>query len=261
MKILAIGDPHGEIEKIKKIPMKGVDLILIVGDLGKADIARKRFFENIERKKKGLPELKEDAKLSKQVAAQMYGSTLKIINYLVKFAPVYSLTGNVWMSDNWVKKDEKKFNIKLPHLHEFFRKKKNFTLARNISRKFGDLKVGFLEYFADISWAKETKEKDKKSLAKAKKQTEKASRILGHFKKLDILVCHQPPYGYLDKITWKTSPHKGKRMGSKVILNYIKKYQPRYVFCGHVHEGEGKTKIGKTEVYNLGVGGHKIIEL
>ena len=41
----------------------------------------------------------------------------------------------------------------------------------------------------------------------------------------------------------------------------IKKHQPKYVFCGHIHEAEGKAKIGKTEIYNLGVAGHKIINL
>ena len=67
-----------------------------------------------------------------------------------------------------------------------------------------------------------------------------------------------------DKVSPKYNPPKdwiGKHAGSKVILDYIKKYQPKYVFCGHIHEGEGKAKIGKTEVYNLGVAGHKIINL
>ena len=36
MKILAIGDPHGNLEKIKRIPVKNIDLILLTGDIGKA---------------------------------------------------------------------------------------------------------------------------------------------------------------------------------------------------------------------------------
>jgi Icc-related predicted phosphoesterase len=42
MKILTIGDPHGDLEKIKKIPIKNIDLILVTGDIGKATLARKR---------------------------------------------------------------------------------------------------------------------------------------------------------------------------------------------------------------------------
>ena len=60
MRICAIGDPHGDLVKIRKIPLKDIDLILLTGDLGKADLARNRFFENIRRKKERLPELEVD---------------------------------------------------------------------------------------------------------------------------------------------------------------------------------------------------------
>ncbi len=53
----------------------------------------------------------------------------------------------------------------------------------------------------------------------------------------------------------------GKHAGSKVILDYVKKYQPRYVFCGHIHEGEGRVRIRESEVFNLGVGGNKVVEV
>ena len=53
---------------------------------------------------------------------------------------------------------------------------------------------------------------------------------------------------------------RGKHAGSKIILEYIKRKQPRYTFCGHIHEGEGSKMIGKTRVNNLGVCGYKIIE-
>ncbi len=56
MKILVIGDPHG-ILKVKKTYLKKADLILITGDIGKADLMRKMAFENIERKKKCLSEI------------------------------------------------------------------------------------------------------------------------------------------------------------------------------------------------------------
>lgn len=48
MKILAIGDPHGRVDLLRKIPKKDLDIILVTGDVGKADLARKRFFENVE---------------------------------------------------------------------------------------------------------------------------------------------------------------------------------------------------------------------
>jgi Icc-related predicted phosphoesterase len=91
----------------------------------------------------------------------------------------------------------------------------------------------------------------------------KKLRVLKRFGKIDILVCHQPPYGILDKVNFPGVPDswKGKHAGSKIILDYVKKFQPKYVFCGHIHEGEGKKKVGKSLVYNLGVGSNVVVEL
>jgi Icc-related predicted phosphoesterase len=190
------------------------------------------------------------------------------VKYLSKVAQTYSIIGNVgedMLKDYEVKKDEKKYNIKLPYMGREIRQLENFGFVRNRLRNINNLRIGFLEYFVDNSWIKEFEEKDKKKINSAKKETKKAKRILEKFgKNLDILVCHQPPFGFLDKVSGKYGAPKhfiGKHAGSKVILDYINKYQPKYVFCGHIHEGEGKVKVGKTEVYNLGVAGHKIIEM
>jgi len=243
MRILVIGDPPGDLKKIQKIPLKKADLILLTGDLGKADLARKRAFKNIERKKEGLPKLKKDKKLDKKITDEINKSTIKILKHLSKYAPVYTIEGNVGV----------------PNLKRFGKK---VSLAKNRLKVVNGIRIGFLEYFIDNCWIKEFGSKDKVKIRKAKRETEKARRVLRNFGKLDILVCHQPPYGFLDKVKFKAAPKHwhGKHAGSKTILDYIKRKQPKYVFCGHIHEGEGKKKIGKTEVYNLGVAGHKIVE-
>jgi len=265
MKILAIGDPHGNLEKIKKIPTNGVDIILLTGDLGKADFARKRFFENIKRKTEGLPKLKYTSKDKKEEMTEINNSTLGVLKYLSKNAEVYAICGNVGVSTlSEIKRENKKYNLNLSSTLEQIKKMKDVYLIKNKIKDVQGLRIGFLEYFIDTCWVKEFKPKDyEKSMRNARKETEKAKRILNYFKNADILVCHQPPYGCLDKVNFPGVPEhwKGKHAGSKVILDYIKKYQPKYVFCGHIHEGEGHTKIGKTEVYNLGVAGHKIINL
>lgn len=254
MKILAIGDPHGYYNYKKSI-LKKADLILITGDIGKADLARKRAFERYEREKKGLPERDYGAKQERQSHMEIYNSTMKIIKPLSKFAPVYSILGNVWPSDKTVKKDEKKLGVKIPHLVFDMKKVKDFNIVKNSTRKIENLKVGFLEYFIDTNWVKDFKPGNYiKKMRDAKKESDKAKRIVRGFGKVDILVCHQPPYGILDKVTWKKAPKHwlGKHAGSKIILDYIKKYQPKIVLCGHIHEGKGKKKIGKTLVYNAG---------
>ena len=125
-------------------------------------------------------------------------------------------------------------------------------------------KIGCLEYFIDVSWVKDFRPHDfEKRLESAKKETEKAKKALEKFGKVDILLCHQPPLGILDKVNNNFVPKDwlGKHAGSKIILDYIKKQQPKYVFCGHIHEGEGMQKLGKTEIYNLGVAGYKVLDL
>lgn len=264
MKILAIGDPHGDISKLRKIPKKGIDLIILTGDLGKADLARQRFFENIERKKEGLEELEPDRDFRKTVHMEVHDSTLEVLGYLSRFAPVYTIQGNVGLfTDAQARNDSKKYGVKLPSTTRAMRKLGDVHLIKNRLRVLGDRRIGFLEYFTDTCWVREFKPTDyKKSMTKAKKQTDKARRVLGNFKDLDILVCHQPPYGYLDKVGAPAPMHwRGKHAGSKAVLDYIEKNQPPYVLCGHIHEGEGKTKIGNSEVFNLGVGGHVVLEI
>ena len=45
-----------------------------------------------------------------------------------------------------------------------------------------------------------------------------------------ILISHSPPYSCLDQLP------DGQHMGSKSVLNYIKKSKPLFVVCGHIHE-------------------------
>ena len=265
MKILAIGDPHGDLKKIKKIPMNDIDLILITGDLGSVSLARKLYFDNIKRKQRGLNEINRTAKIDKKIRMEVYDSTVSVLKYLSKYAPVYTIEGNVSISTpSEVKKIKKESGISIPSLKLKINKMKNVSLVNNKVRSICGLRIGFLDYFTDVCWFYEFKPDDyKRSLKEAKKETLKIKKILNKFKKVDILVCHQPPYGILDKVSSKYNPPKdwiGKHAGSKTILNYIKKYNPSYVFCGHIHEGEGVKYIGRTKVYNLGVVGYKIID-
>jgi len=259
MKILVIGDPHGVLPK--KIP-KNIDLIFITGDVGKADLARKIAFENIERKKEGLPELEETSKQARASHMQIHNSTIRLLKHLSKYTPVYTLQGNVGIpNSSQVKEDKNKYGINLPYTLSIINKMNNVYLVKNQLRNLNGLRVGFLEYFVDTCWIKEFGEKDKKRIDKANKETKKAKRILERFDNLDILLCHQPPYGYLDKVNFPGAPvnWKGKHAGSKIILDYIKKEQPRYVFCGHIHEAKGKAKIGKTQIYNVGFNGDYVL--
>jgi Icc-related predicted phosphoesterase len=65
-----------------------------------------------------------------------------------------------------------------------------------------------------------------------------------------VLVVHSPPKGHVD------ASSAGDHLGSTAILEAIEAKQPRLAVCGHIHESWGQSsRIGETEVYNLGPGG------
>lgn len=70
-----------------------------------------------------------------------------------------------------------------------------------------------------------------------------------NFPKCDVLLSHGPPFGFLDNV-----PRSGPQ-GSKGLLEYIHREQPRLVVCGHIHEGYGRTVLndGETLVINASV--------
>ncbi|MEM4271343.1 MAG: metallophosphoesterase, partial [Candidatus Pacearchaeota archaeon] len=161
MRILAIGDPHGNLDKIKKITLKNVDLILLTGDIGKADLARKIFFENQKRKQQGLLEVEETLKDVKAMHYEIHNSTISLLKYLSKYAKVYSIEGNVGIPNEFdIKKINKKLKINLPITKNYINKMKNIYIVKNSLRKINNLKIGFLEYFLDKSWVEEFKPKD-----------------------------------------------------------------------------------------------------
>jgi Icc-related predicted phosphoesterase len=63
-----------------------------------------------------------------------------------------------------------------------------------------------------------------------------------------VLICHCPPLDtVLDQIG------QGLHAGSRAIRDFIEREQPRYFFCGHIHEAEGATdRIGLTQAVNAG---------
>ena len=263
MKILAVGDPHGKVPS--NLP-KSVDAVIVTGDIGKADLARKIAFENKKRAKEGLPKLEKTAAQAKAIHSEIHNSTLKVLRTLSRLAPVYLIQGNVGIPTcSQVAEDKRKYGLKLPATRDAVDKMSNIHLVKNRLRNFNGLRVGFLEYFIDTSWIREFRPPEyQKAMVKAKKETDKARRILDRFGgNLDVLVCHQPPYGILDKVDFPGVPPgwKGKHAGSKAVLDYVRKYQPKYVLCGHIHEGHGMKKIGQTEVHNLGSARFKLIEL
>jgi len=63
-----------------------------------------------------------------------------------------------------------------------------------------------------------------------------------------ILICHAPP-----KSTQLDRAGEGQHFGSQAVREFIDRHQPRYFYCGHIHEAAGVHQtIGRTECWNVG---------
>lgn len=69
---------------------------------------------------------------------------------------------------------------------------------------------------------------------------------------VDILLSHQPPYGYGDQV-YDAARERFDHLGSRELLSAIDRIRPRLVICGHIHSGFGHYVRHGTEIYNVSV--------
>ena len=63
------------------------------------------------------------------------------------------------------------------------------------------------------------------------------------------LLAHVPPRGLsLDRVFF------GRHAGSKALRSFVDRTEPALVVCGHIHEGRGVERVGRTTVVNCGYG-------
>ncbi len=63
----------------------------------------------------------------------------------------------------------------------------------------------------------------------------------------EIFLCHHPPYN-----TVNDRMHANKHVGSHAVRTFIETRQPLLCFTGHIHEGVGIDRIGRTQIINPG---------
>jgi Icc-related predicted phosphoesterase len=79
---------------------------------------------------------------------------------------------------------------------------------------------------------------------------EELAERLAKFDGLDplALICHCPPKG-----TKLDRAGEGQHFGSTAVREFIDHNQPRYFYCGHIHEAAGvQETIGRTQGWNVG---------
>lgn len=260
MKILAIGDFHGKFpEKLwKEAKRKGIDFVISPGDFANSDKIRKAVFkywtaanwyEAIGLKK------------AKQLRKESFDSGLKILKKLNSLGKkVYLVWGNC---DFY--KDVRESTSGIPksivpgEYENKIKKFKNIILIDNKKRRVKGIEViGHGKYLDVTEFIKNPIDKDKK------KQQERLRRYRKDEKRLKklflnknprenfIFLTHYTPYKIFDKVDFKKSPMHGKHLGWLPYNNIIKHYKPMLVICGHMHEYQGKQRLGKSLIINPG---------
>jgi Icc-related predicted phosphoesterase len=264
MKLAVIGDPHGDLEKMQHIPLDGVDLVLMTGDLGRADVLRKIAFKYIGDSRRRFMHGSPESEAFRQAFLESYTTALKLVRHVAQHCHVFTVTGNADLTNYDIRKFSSQFGVELPLLYDDLKQIKNVSIIDNRLALVHGLRIGGIKFFTDISWAEEFELASiPKIRERALRETTKVENILARFGRVDVLVTHVPPYGVLDTVNSNIARPEwtGRHAGSKAILQYIKRYQPGYVFCGHIHEAEGTEKLGQTSIYNLGKAGHWIFSI
>ena len=255
MKILAIGDFHGDFPvKLKKLA-RGVDLIVCVGDYFPFSY-RKEFFKYSYGKDVELWEVIGKKRMKEFILKDLKTGEeiLKSLNEIG--VPVISVVGNIDYTHLHDVFDEDEESIKRGELwtwerQDFF--SKIIKKYKNIHRfDYAYAQFGGLNFIGAYGHTFPGRVKS----AAYKKYRAILEKLFKKFRKDDVIfVSHNMPYDCrLDEIRSKEAPDelRGKHYGSKLIRRVIDKHQPVLAIGGHMHENQGKVKIGRTLVVNPG---------
>ncbi len=254
MKILAIGDFHGKFpEKLKREAMKA-DLILVTGDFANSDKIRKIIFKHWTAKRWWeVAGMKKAAKLEKE----SFDSGLRVLKELNSIKKkVYFVWGNADFYKEFVTSEPSEL---MPGFYDNkIKKMKNLIPIDRKKKKVDGIDlIGHGKYLNPTEFIINPIDQDEKKQERRfrgyKRDEKRLNKLFLKYKpKNFIFLMHYTPYKILDKVNYKGSPTNNKNIGFEPYNKIIKKYKPLLVICGHVHENQGKQKLGKSWVVNPG---------
>ncbi len=262
MRILAIGDFHGKFpEKLMKLAKrKDIDLILSTGDYCGYNPLSTLFFKYAYGTDKELWEFIGKKKVN-ELDRKNFLSGVKVLKKLNTInKKIIGIKGN-WDPSNWQE-------IGHPRKTETYSKKFDF-LAKKLKIKIIDFQnynffgINFVGYPRSSYPGKMTKRIEQRlkkregrkanSMIKRIKKDNKElyKKFKGKFKGNTIFIAHNCPNNTKLDIVKKGS-QKGKHYGSYLTRKLISELHPSLTICGHLHENQGKIKLGKSIVVNTG---------
>ncbi|MFH1174977.1 MAG: metallophosphoesterase [archaeon] len=248
MRILCMGDFHGKLPQKLCRAAKSCDLILSTGDYGGNNELTRVIFKYFT--SNWMQQIGK--KKTRQLLMKDYCSGKNVILALDKLnIPLISVDGN-W---DFVKENSDRAVIAATY-PELMRRTKHvrFLHKRLLHWKglsiygFGGMVTASI-YLSKEDFDPARRKKHRRMHAMESKQLFSKGR-----KGIDIVLAHYPPYGIFDKVMNKKSPMHGKHVGFKPYTAFIKKFQPSFFVCGHMHEWQGVRRLGRTRIIATGPG-------
>lgn len=284
MKLLIIGDLHGNKPNIH---FKDFDAIIAPGDFCSDKHLRPlylKWFQYVNTNKDTEHNFdsfaKEVLKVKKTQLVKGETKSLntgrKIMEFLNSFGkPVFIVPGNwdqSYLGKEVPDKGLGKRNVEyyLSIYKKFSSKRTNKKLTKNLKNIYDcQFKLYNFRGFNIMGYGLSNfPERPNLNRFKSKKQRSQIKKSYGNlfnilsieYKKKNknyptIFLTHNVPYNTkLDLVISKGSYAHKKHYGSRITLDFCKKYHPLLCIGGHMHEHFGKQKIGKTTCINAGFG-------
>ncbi|MDY6795532.1 MAG: metallophosphoesterase family protein [Actinomycetota bacterium] len=235
MKILAIGDMHGNLEALKRVGgdvgLWKPDLVVFNGDIIPGDDREEEWSKAQEEGRHPDPERlagyeERDRAIYRDFLEAMSGfqGTVRIIPGHVD-AP-YSL-----FLEELLKQRDRYPHV-LPVHHSFINTGRDFVL------------VGFGGEITDG-------DRDDEVLIRFPIwELRYWLDALNHLSQEPVLLTHMPP------LAERVDLRDGVHVGSAFLRELIEEFKPIYTFCGHAHAAQGMEEIGETLVINPGALAH-----
>jgi Icc-related predicted phosphoesterase len=265
MKILVVGDFQGKFSNklMNNIKKEDFDIIICVGDISGLDEWRHWAMARMNAMKKGkpIPEAVEyfGKKKYRELLKKEYKSAKEVYQKLDSFGkPVFYIFGNT--DDGWYNYpfEAKGSKVKKRNAN-IIKNLKNFISLNYKTKEYNSIEMlGFggymdIEAFLKPEFFKERGEEYKRRVKKRlDKSRIKLFNIANKMKGNKLFIFHYPPKGIFDIIKSKNNPMNGESAGVLAFTDSIKKFRPKLVLCGHMHEYQGKKKLGKSIVINPG---------
>lgn len=263
MKLLVIGDLHGQIPKIH---FKEVDAIIAPGDFC-SDAPKSYMFQSLKEKLAGSKTARDWYDITgKQKAKEMVKKSLAdgrlVLEHLNSAGkPVYVVPGNWDWKDKAKDRDFSWPFFRKDFFAELIAELDNITSVHLAKADFGRYSIiGYgLSSAPEYPQTEQALRAYKGELVKMRTKyntlLKQLSALFRGTRKPVIFLSHNVPYNTpLDIIVNKDSPKHGVHSGSLVTRTIIERFQPLLCIGGHMHEHFGSCKLGKTLCINSGFG-------